>query len=93
MAIKPLTDALERRQNAVDARRDWLRSLKTGDAVALTTDGADRLKTTERVTVTRDQATGGLYAEGHRRRDLRGGTWRRGGKAWLWLRIDPVGEA
>ena len=67
----------------------WLRALKTGDTVALTVDGADRLKTTDRTTVTR-RNDGSLWADGHPRRDLRKGTWERGGKAWLSLRIDPA---
>lgn len=82
---------LVRNQQRHEARLEWLRSLKTGDVVALTEDGADRLKTVSRVTVKRRADDHSLYAEGHPRRDLRAGKWERGGKKWLWLRIDPVG--
>lgn len=80
-----------------EARLDWLRSLKPGDEVALTCDGADRLKTTDRVKVERVRLTGfgtsgrDVFLEGHPRRPLRDGVWKRKGKDWLWLRIDPIG--
>lgn len=88
--LRDSASVLEQNQRKHEARLNWLRSLKTGDVVALTCDGADRAKTAERVTVFRTESTGALHAEGHPRRDLRRGTWERGGKAWLWLRIDPV---
>lgn len=81
---------LEEAQRRHEARLAWLRSLKTGDAVLLTCDGADRLKTSERVTVCRCTAGVALYVAGHPRRDVRTGRWERHGKAWLSLRIDPV---
>lgn len=83
-----MTNHLEKRQREHDERLAWLRGLKTGDEVALTCDGADRLKTTERVKVRR--LPHALYADGHSRRDLRSGKWERGGRNWLRLRIDPV---
>jgi hypothetical protein len=89
-SIEAAARVLERMQRAHEERRDWLRSLKTGDVVALTCDGADRLKTTERATVRRNDVSGALYVDGHPRRDLRTGEWERGGKNWLALRIDPV---
>lgn len=83
-------EALERRQQAHLERLKWLSSLKTGDVVMLTCDGAYRTKTVERVRVGRNAYTGALYVDGHPRRDVRGGKWERHGKGWLWLRIDPV---
>jgi len=88
--FKSAAEAMERAQAKHDARREWLRNLNTGDAVTLTCDGARRLKTVERATVTRRQ-DGALWVDGHPRRDVSSGKWERGGKDWLWLRIDPVG--
>lgn len=88
--IQSAAESLERSQKAHEARREWLRSLKTGDAVALTCEGFDRLKTTERATVRRGPHGIALYVDGHPRRDVRTGRWERHGKAWLSLRIDPV---
>ena len=89
-SFKSAPESIERSQQKHDARLAWLRSLKTGDAVLLTCDGSDRLKTAERVTVCRNETNGTLYVDGHPRRDVRNGKWERGGKNWLSLRIDPV---
>lgn len=88
--LRSSAKALEESQRKHEARLEWLRGLTTGDAVTLTVDGADRLKATERATVTRHPSNGALYVDGHPRRDVRSGKWERGGKSWLWLRIDPL---
>lgn len=76
-------------QQKHEERLAWLRSLKTGDAVALTQDSADFILPACRVHVTCHE-NGSLYVLGHPRRDLRSGRWERGGQNWLQLRIDPV---
>lgn len=81
--------ALERAQKAHEERLDWLRSLKSGDVVALTW-ASPEAKGERWAVVTRHPTNGALYVEGHPRRDVRRGKWERGGKAWLWLRIDPI---
>lgn len=87
--LREAASVLVQNQRKHEARLAWLRSLKTGDVVLLSQDGADRLKTTDRAEVTRHES-GALYVLGHPRRDLRTGKWERGGSKWLWLRIDPV---
>ena len=88
--LEDAASTLVRNQQKHEARREWLRSLKTGDVVVVTCDGADRVKTTERLSVER-RPDGALWVVGHARRDVRNGRWERGGSKWLWVRIDPVG--
>lgn len=91
--IDSAAKALEASQRKHEARLDWLRSLKTGDVVTLTWQDYEHVAggpKKEMVAVHRSADGIALYVDGHPRRDVRTGKWERGGKAWLWLRIDPV---